>query len=154
MSDDNISSAPLDQAEVDAQAAALLQSLRDNVESRESNISVKRTFVHLRQEDAAMKAIRQRNRMQTLVTEERVKDIAFSKRHTTNQMTNLLATNITTLAGVNPTSYVKKIVFSGHTSQISLPYIGSHSYQVCTSYQVPLDMRFTTLPEVSFEGAS
>ena len=32
MSDDNISSAPLDQAEVDAQAAALLQSLRDNVE--------------------------------------------------------------------------------------------------------------------------
>lgn len=57
MSDGNISSAPLDQAEVDAQAAALLQSLRDNVESRESNISVKRTFVHLRQEDAAVKAI-------------------------------------------------------------------------------------------------
>lgn len=110
MSDDNISSAPLDQAEVDAQAAALLQSLRDNVESRESNVSVTRTFVHLRQEDAAMKAIPRRNRMQTLVTEGRVKDIAFSKRHTTDQMANLLATNIPTLAGVNPTRYVKKMV--------------------------------------------
>lgn len=42
--------------------------------------------------------------MQTLVTEGRVKDIAFSKRHTTDQMANLLATNIPTLAGVNPTS--------------------------------------------------
>ena len=107
MSDDNISNAPLDQAEVDAQAAALLQSLRDNVESRESNVSVTRTFVHLRQEDAAMKAIPRRNRMQTLVTEGRVKDIAFSKRHTTAQMANLLATNIPTLAGVNPTRYLK-----------------------------------------------
>ena len=69
-------------------------------------------------------------------------------------MANLLATNIPTLAGVNPTRYVKKNDFSGHTSQISLPYIGSHSNQVCTSYRVALDMRFTTLPEVSCEGAS
>ena len=108
MSDDNISSAPLDQAEVDAQAAALLQSLRDNVESRESNASVMRTFVHLRQEDAAMKAIPRRSRMHTLVTEGRVKDIAFSKRHTTAQMANLLVTNIPTLAGVDPMRYLKK----------------------------------------------
>ena len=45
MSDDNISSAPLDQAEVDAQATALLQLLRDSVEN---NVLVTRTFVHLR----------------------------------------------------------------------------------------------------------
>ena len=115
MSDDNISSAPLDQAEVDAQATALLQSLRDNVEN---NVLVTRTFVHLWQEDATMKAIPRRSRMQVLVNEGRVKDIAFSKRHTTDQMANLLATNIPTLAGVDPMRYLKN-VFSGHTSQIS-----------------------------------
>lgn len=103
MSDDNNSSAPLDQPEVEAQAAALLQSLRDNVEN---NASLTRTFVHLRQEDASMKAIPRRSRMQTLLNEGRVKDIEFSKRHTTDQMANLLATNIPTLAGVNPTRYV------------------------------------------------
>ena len=103
MSDDNISSAPLDQDEVDAQAAALLQSLHDNVEN---NVSVTRTFVHLRQEDASMKAIPRRSRMQALVNEGRVKDITFSKRHNTDQMANLLATNIPTLAGVDPTRYL------------------------------------------------
>lgn len=125
MSDDNISNAPLDQAEVDAQAAALLQSLRDNVES---NSSVTRTFVHLRQEDASMKAIPRRSRMQALVNEGRVKDITFSKRHSTHQMANLLATNIPTLAGLDPTRYLTN-VFSALTSRLSLhvPYIRSHS---------------------------
>ena len=105
MSDDNISSAPLDQAEVEAQAAALLQLLCDNVDS---NVSVTRTFVHLWQEDASLKAIPQRSKMQVLLNKGRVKDIDFSKRHTTDQMANLLATNIPTLAGVDPTRYVKK----------------------------------------------
>ena len=105
MSDDNISSAQLDQDEVDAQAVALLQSLRDNVEN---NVSVTRTFVHLRQEDTSMKAIPRRSRMQALVNEGRVNDITFSKRHTIDQMANLLATNIPTLAGVDPTRYLTK----------------------------------------------
>ena len=127
MSDDNISSAPLDQAEVDAQAAALLESLRDNVES---NVSVTRTFVHLRQEDASMKAIPRRSRMSTLVNEGRVKDIVFSKRHTTAQMANLLATNIPTLAGVDPTRYFKKMFSVRSCFAISLPYSGSLFYHV------------------------
>ena len=105
LSDDNISNALLDQAEVDAQAAALLQLLRDNVES---NSSVTRTFVHLQQEGASMKAIPRRSRMQALVNEGRVKDITFSKRHSTHEMANLMATNITTLAGLDPTRYLFK----------------------------------------------
>lgn len=112
MYDDNLSSAPLDQDEIDAQAAALQQSWRDNVNR---NTSVTRTFVHLRQEDATMKAIPRRSRMQTLIHEGRVKDIDFSVRHTIDQMANLLATNIPTLAGVNPMRYVKNIFSGRHT---------------------------------------
>ena len=101
MSDNEISD-PLNQDELASQAAALLQTWRENVDRR---TSVTRTFVHLRQEDAAKKAIPRRSRMQYLIQEGRVKDIEFSTRHTTGQIANLLSMNMPTLAGVDPTRY-------------------------------------------------
>ena len=101
MSDNEIS----DQTNLDelsSQAAALLQTWRENVDRR---TSVSRTFVHLRQEDASRKAIPRRSRMQSLIQEGRVKDIEFSTRHTTGQIANLLSVNMPTLAGVDPTRY-------------------------------------------------
>ncbi|XP_074615159.1 uncharacterized protein LOC141874699 isoform X1 [Acropora palmata] len=87
--------------ELSSQAAALLQTWRENVDRR---TSVSRTFVHLRREDASRKAIPRRSRMQCLIQEGRVKDIEFSTRHTTGQIANLLSVNMPTLAGVDPTS--------------------------------------------------
>ena len=80
----------------------MLQRWQDNVDR---NTSVARTFVHLWQEDASMKAIPRRSRMETLIQESRVRNIQFSTRYTYGQIASLLATNIPTLVGVNPTRY-------------------------------------------------
>ena len=101
MSDNEISDQTI-RDELSSQAAALLQTWRENVDRR---TSVSRTFVHLRQEDASRKAIPRRSRMQSLIQEGRVKDIEFSTRHTTGQIANLLSVNMPTLAGVDPTRY-------------------------------------------------
>ena len=101
MSDNEISD-QTNRDELSSQAAALLQTWRENVDRR---TSVSRTFVHLRQEDAPRKAIPRRSRMQSLIQEGRVKDIEFSTRHTTGQIANLLSVNMPTLAGVDPTRY-------------------------------------------------
>lgn len=101
MSDNEISD-QTNRDELSSQAAALLQTWRENVDRR---TSVSRTFVHLRQEDASRKAIPRRSRMQSLIQEGRVKDIEFSTRHTTGQIANLLSVNMPTLAGVDPTRY-------------------------------------------------
>ena len=99
---DNENSGQINRDELSSQAAALLQTWRENVDRR---TSVSRTFVHLRQDDASRKAIPRRSRMQCLIQEGRVKDIEFSTRHTTGQIANLLSVNMPTLAGVDPTRY-------------------------------------------------
>ena len=63
-----------------------------------------------------MKAIPRRSRMETLIQERRVRNIQFSTGHTSGQTANLLATNIPTLAGVNPSWYFFKSVFNVHAS--------------------------------------
>ena len=63
-----------------------------------------------------MKAIPRRSRMETLIQERRVRNIQFSTRHTSGEIANLLATNIPTLAGVNPSRYFFKRVFNVHAS--------------------------------------
>ena len=62
--------------------------------------------------------IPRRSRMQSLIQEGRVKEIEFSTRHTVEQMANLLATNMPTLAGVNPTRYFGK-AFQGFSFTVA-----------------------------------